>query len=62
MQKGDFDLSEKGFVDHKPYLVHYCMDCVDDIIDEWEGKIEADDGYERWRRRYDYYRRDASRG
>lgn len=52
--KGDFALSEKGFVDHKPYLVHYCMDCVDDIIDGWEGKIDyADEGYNRWAKRYE---------
>lgn len=61
--KGDFALSEKGFVDHKPYLVHYCMDCVDDIIDEWEVKIDyAEEGYERWCKRYELYGRNASRG
>lgn len=61
--KGDFALSEKGFIDHKPYLVHYCMDCVDDIIDGWEGKIDyADEGYERWCKRYELYGRNASRG
>lgn len=55
--KGDYALSEKGFIDHKPYLVHYCMDCVDDIIDGWEGKIDyAGEGYERWAKRYREYR------
>lgn len=32
--KGDFALSEKGFIDNEPYAIHYCMDCVDDIIDD----------------------------
>lgn len=52
--KGDFALSEKGFIDRKPYLIHYCMDCVDDIIDGWEGRINyAEEGYERWAKRYE---------
>jgi len=54
--KGDFALSEKGFIDRKPYLVHYCMDCVDDIIDGQEGKIDyAEIGYNKWAERYEKY-------
>lgn len=56
--KGDFALSEKGFLDRKPYLAHYCIDCVDDTIDGWEGKIDyADEGYKRWAKRYEANRR-----
>ena len=56
IQKGDYALSEKGFIDHKPYLVHYCMDCVDDVIDEWEGKSDyAEIGFKNWKARYEKY-------
>lgn len=60
--KGDFSLSEKGFMDGSPYLVHYCMDCVDDVIDGWEGKIDYQEtGYKNWEERYKKYMEPAIR-
>ncbi len=56
IQKGDYALSERGFLDHRPYLIHYCMDCVDDVIDGWEGKIDYQEtGYKNWEKRFIKY-------
>lgn len=60
IHKGDYSLSEKGFLDHRPYLIHYCMDCVDDVIDGWEGKIDyPETGYANWEKRYNKYWRNT---
>ena len=55
INKGDFSLSEKGFLDGKPYLIHYCMDCVDDELDVWGNKKEREDAYQEWEKRYEKY-------
>lgn len=59
IQAGDYALSEKGFVDHEPYLAHYCLDCVDDEIATWNGEIDRETAYQSWAKRYEMY---AQRG
>lgn len=53
IDNGDFSLSEKGFIDGKPYLIHYCMDCVDDELDVWNRKKDREDAYNEWVKRYE---------
>ena len=58
----DYALSEKGFLDHSPYLIHYCMDCVDDVLDEWNGKIDyAETGFNNWKERFEKYNKNNRR-
>lgn len=49
--KGDFALSERGFLDREPVLVHDCIDCVDDLLDRAHGVIDSDECFERWKNR-----------
>lgn len=53
IEAGSFSLSEKGFLDGEPYLIHYCMDCIDDEIDVCNGKKDREDAYNEWVKRYE---------
>ena len=50
--KGDFALSERGFCDGVPFLIHDCIDCVDDLISYQKGEIDSDVYYKRWETRF----------
>ena len=52
ISSGDFSLSEKGFVDGKPYLIHYCLDCVEEELDVWNRKKTREEAFESWDKRY----------
>ena len=49
--KGDFALSERGFCDGEPFLIHDCIDCADDLIGMQNGEIDSDEYYRRWESR-----------
>lgn len=49
--KGDFALSERGFCDGEPFLIHDCIDCADDLIAMNKGEIDSDEYYRRWESR-----------
>ena len=53
IKAGSFSLSEKGFLDGKPYLIHYCMDCIDDELDVMNGKKDREDAFNEWEKRYE---------
>lgn len=53
IKAGSFSLSEKGFLDGKPYLIHYCMDCIDDEIDVLNHKKDREEAYNEWVKRYE---------
>lgn len=55
ISKGDFALSERGFCDGKPFLIHDCIDCADDLIAFYKGEIDSEEYYERWETRYKKY-------
>lgn len=55
INKGDFALSERGFCDGEPFLIHDCIDCVDDLIAFHKGEIDSDEYYKRWEARYKKY-------
>lgn len=46
ISKGDYALSEKGFIDGAPYYIHDCLDCVEDVIKGWDDEAQA-----RWEKR-----------
>ena len=48
---GDYALAEKGFLDGKPFYVHNCLDCVEEVMDMENGKLDADEMLERWSKR-----------
>lgn len=52
IKKGDCALSERGFLDGHPFTVHDCIDCVDDLLDMWNGKIDSEEYYKRWEGRH----------
>lgn len=43
ISKGDFALSERGFCDGEPFMIHDCIDCVDDLIAFQNGEIDSDE-------------------
>ena len=49
--KGDFCLSERGFMDNEPFLIHYCLDCVEEEMDVWNHKRDRDDAFNSWKKR-----------
>lgn len=51
ISKGDFALSERGFCDGDPFLIHDCIDCVDDLIAFQKGEIDSDEYFKRWETR-----------
>lgn len=55
INKGDFALSERGFLDGKPFLIHDCIDCVDDLIAMYNGEIDSDEYFKRWENRHKQY-------
>lgn len=46
IKAGDQSLSEKCFIDGKPYYIHDCLDCVEDVIKGWDDEAQA-----RWEQR-----------
>lgn len=48
---GDYALAEKGFLDGQPFYVHNCLDCVEEVMDMENGKLDADEMLERWSKR-----------
>lgn len=46
IKAGDQALSEKCFIDGKPYYIHDCLDCVEDVIKGWDDEAQA-----RWEQR-----------
>jgi len=46
IKAGDQALSEKCFIDGKPYYIHDCLDCVEDVIKGWDDEAQA-----RWEKR-----------
>lgn len=48
---GDYALAERGFLDGKPFYVHNCLDCVEEVMDMENGKLDADEMLERWSKR-----------
>lgn len=61
INKGDFALSECGFYDGGPFLIHDCIDCVDDLIAYQKGEIDSDVYYKRWETRFRKYEHIAGR-
>lgn len=61
VSKGDFALSESGFGDGGPFLIHDCIDCVDDLIAFHKGEIDSEECYGRWETRYKKYAEQESR-
>lgn len=55
INKGDFALSERGFSDDEPFLIHDCIDCTDDLIAMYKCEIDRDEYYKRWENRYKKY-------
>ena len=55
INKGDFALSERGFCDGEPFLIHDCIDCADDLIAFQNCEIDCDEYYKRWEARYKKY-------
>ena len=45
INKGDYALSERGYLDGEPFYVHNCLDCVEEIMDDDE------EHYEKWEKR-----------
>ena len=56
ISKGDFALSERGFLDGEPFLIHDCIDCVDDTIAMFKSEIDSDEYYHRWKKRHNEYK------
>ena len=48
---GDYALAERGFLDGKPFYVHNCLDCVEEVMDMENGKLDADEMLERGSKR-----------
>lgn len=48
---GDYALADRGFLDGKPFYVHNCLDCVEEVMDMENGKLDADEMLERWSKR-----------
>ena len=46
IKAGDQALGEKCFIDGKPYYIHDCLDCVEDVIKGWDDEAQA-----RWEKR-----------
>lgn len=46
IKAGDQALGEKCFIDGKPYYIHDCLDCVEDVIKGWDDEAQA-----RWEQR-----------
>ena len=46
IKAGDQALSEKCFIDGKPYYIHDCLDCVEDVIKGWDDEAQT-----RWEQR-----------
>lgn len=46
IKAGDQALSEKCFIDGKPYYIHDCLDCVEDVIKGWDDEAQV-----RWEQR-----------
>ena len=46
IRRGDQALGEKCFIDGKPYYIHDCLDCVEDVIKGWDDQAQA-----RWEER-----------
>ena len=55
ISKGDFALSERGFCDGEPFLIHDCIDCADDLIALHKGEIDSEEYYGRWETRHKKY-------
>lgn len=53
--RGEYSLLEQGFMDDEPFAIHYCLACVEEVMDVWTGKMEQDEAYEEWQKRYDKY-------
>ena len=51
IKSGDYALAERGFLDGQPFYVHNCLDCVEEIMDMQDGKLDADDMLEKWTKR-----------
>ena len=45
INKGDYALNERGYLDGKPFYVHNCLDCVEEIMDDDE------EHFEKWEKR-----------
>ena len=46
IKAGDQAMAEKCFIDGKPYYIHDCLDCVEDVIKGWDDGAQA-----RWEKR-----------
>ena len=51
INKGDYALTENGFLENKPFRVHNCIDCLDDLIAMCKDELDSDECYSRWETR-----------
>lgn len=59
INKGDFALSERGFCENQPFLIHDCIDCADDLIAMRKYEIDSEEYYNRWDKRHKDGEQDA---
>lgn len=51
IRMGDYALAERGFLDEQPFYAHNCLDCVEEVMDMQDGKLDADDMVDKWSER-----------
>lgn len=51
ISKGSYAVQESGFLEHKPFKVYNCMDCVNEYLDFWHGEITDNEMLSRWHKR-----------
>ena len=51
INKGDYALAERGFLDGQPFYIHDCLDCVEETMMMQNGELDADDMMEMWESR-----------
>ena len=56
ISKSDFALSERGFSEERPFLIHDCIDCVDDLLAMYKNEIDSEEYYKRWEERNNRYK------
>lgn len=51
IRMGDYALAERGFLYGQPFYAHNCLDCVEEVMDMQDGKLDEDDMVDKWSER-----------